>query len=114
MTEKTNAHSDYIRSVAFSPDGKTIVSGSDDKTLKVWDAVNFRPHVESEWESFSKEVNTAQKWEQPKLETQTWWRNNITGHEQAVKPSGGEYECLEPSKSGIQVLALLNCHLVQN
>ena len=36
--EKENAHSDYVRSVAFSPDGKTIVSGSDDKTLKVWDA----------------------------------------------------------------------------
>ena len=25
-------------SVAFSPDGKTIVSGSSDKTIKVWDA----------------------------------------------------------------------------
>ena len=37
-SEKTSAHSDYINSVAFSPDGKTIVSGSDDKTIKVWDS----------------------------------------------------------------------------
>ena len=36
--EKQSAHSDHVRSVAFSPDGKTIVSGSDDQTLKVWDA----------------------------------------------------------------------------
>ena len=36
--EKQSAHSDVVRSVAFSPDGKTIVSGSADKTLKVWDA----------------------------------------------------------------------------
>ena len=36
--EKENAHSGWVRSVAFSPDGKTIVSGSADKTLKVWDA----------------------------------------------------------------------------
>ena len=36
--EKQSAHSDYVLSVAFSPDGKTIVSGSLDKTLKVWDA----------------------------------------------------------------------------
>ena len=36
--EKQSAHSDVVRSVAFSPDGKTIVSGSDDMTLKVWDA----------------------------------------------------------------------------
>ena len=36
--EKQSAHSDDIESVAFSPDGKTIVSGSGDKTLKVWDA----------------------------------------------------------------------------
>jgi len=38
LSEKTNAHSDYIRSVAFSPDGTKIVSGSDDKTIKVWDS----------------------------------------------------------------------------
>ena len=38
LSEKTNAHSDWIRSVAFSPDGTKIVSGSDDKTIKVWDS----------------------------------------------------------------------------
>ena len=36
-SEKKNAHSGEINSVAFSPDGKTIGSGSYDKTLKVWD-----------------------------------------------------------------------------
>ena len=41
LSEKTNAHSDWIRSVAFSPDGTKIVSGSDDGTIKVWDADSF-------------------------------------------------------------------------
>ena len=36
--EKQSAHSNSVSSVAFSPDGKTIVSGSTDKTIKVWDA----------------------------------------------------------------------------
>src|SRR5207248_1006633 len=31
-------HTAGIGSVAFSPDGKRIVSGSDDETVKVWDA----------------------------------------------------------------------------
>ena len=37
LSEKTDAHSKTIRSVAFSPDGTKIVSGSIDKTMKVWD-----------------------------------------------------------------------------
>ena len=36
LSERAGAHSDYINSVAFSPDGTKIVSGSDDG-IKVWD-----------------------------------------------------------------------------
>ena len=36
--EKQSAHRDWVTSVAFSPDGSTIVSGSRDQTIKVWDA----------------------------------------------------------------------------
>ena len=36
--EKQSAHSGVVFSVAFSPDGTTIVSGSSNKTIKVWDA----------------------------------------------------------------------------
>ena len=87
--EKQSAHSGWVCSVAFSPDGKTIVSGSDDKTIKVWDAVNFRPHVESEWEQFDKTVEYQGCDSDEEDEVEEWWRNKVTGHEQATKPSGG-------------------------
>ena len=50
--EKQSAHSGYVLSVAFSPDGKTIVSGSYDQTLKVWDAgasalIPLNPHAQN-------------------------------------------------------------------
>ena len=30
-------HTDYVRSVAFSPDGSRLATGSSDKTAKIWD-----------------------------------------------------------------------------
>ena len=94
VAEKPSAHSSGITSVLFSPDGSQIVSadGSDDKSIKVWDAVNFRPHIDSEWEEFSKEVK-ERPWSEPEM--QTWWRNNVTGHEQSVKSSGSACMRLE-------------------
>ena len=43
LSEKTEAHSGTIWSVAFSPDGTKIVSGSDDQTIKVWDSGALLP-----------------------------------------------------------------------
>ena len=38
VAEKASAHSGTIRSVAISPDGTKIMSGSADRTIKVWDS----------------------------------------------------------------------------
>jgi Tol biopolymer transport system component len=35
-----SGHADWVTSLAFSPDGKWIVSGSNDKTARVWDSVS--------------------------------------------------------------------------
>lgn len=32
------AHTNWVRTCHFSPDAKTILSGSDDKLIKLWDA----------------------------------------------------------------------------
>ena len=47
LSEKTNAHSDFIKSVVFSPDGTKIVSACNGGTIKVWDMVNWsrRDHM---------------------------------------------------------------------
>jgi len=38
LSERTHAHSNWVMLVAFFPDGTKIVSGSADKTIKVWES----------------------------------------------------------------------------
>ena len=42
-SEKSEAHSGWVMSLAFSPNGTKIVSGSFDKTIKVWDVGVLEP-----------------------------------------------------------------------
>jgi len=38
LIHQLNGHNGTVNSVCFSPDGKRIVSGSNDHAVKVWDA----------------------------------------------------------------------------
>jgi len=47
--EKQSAHSRDVISVAFSPDGSTIVSGSKDRTIKVWELKTVQKTKNNWW-----------------------------------------------------------------
>ena len=80
-----------MTSVAFSPDGSSIVSGSYDKTIKVW---NVRPFLDSEWEEV--DISGMPKDRDGDVmiaglgyTKENYWRNTVTGDNEKEKPSGG-------------------------
>ena len=88
--EKQSAHSGEVNSVAFSPDGKTIVSGSDDKTLKVlkvWDAANPRPYNAAEWEKV--EGGGEEDYDEEADMDYPYWKNTVTGELRQEESTAG-------------------------
>lgn len=45
LRDTLKGHAQVVNSVAFSPDGKTLASGSDDKTIKLWDVATGKELV---------------------------------------------------------------------
>ena len=94
-SEKSNAHHDAVRSVAFSPDGTKIVSASSDQTIKIWDVANPRPYNASEWESREGKLPGFENSWDPAV---MYWQNNVTGDVRRDDSSAGVLFPTEPVK----------------
>ena len=93
--------------MAFSPDGKTIVSGSYDQTLKVWDATP-RPFDASEWEEVDISGMPKDRDGDVKIEglgyiKKNYWRNKVTGDLRKEYSTAGARLDPRTAQSGIQV-----------
>lgn len=74
----SRAHERWIHSVAFSPDGKWIATGSDDQTVKVWDAAKGKEL----WNQATPTAITAVNWSADGKQLLTGnWRGGIQVHD---------------------------------
>ena len=53
-------HEEAVSAIAFSPDGKTILTGSNDDTARLWDTATFRPARVAIAASFRRSCSSVQ------------------------------------------------------
>ncbi len=46
-----SGHSDLVQAIALTPDGKTVISGSRDKTIKIWDLATGTEKFTLKWQN---------------------------------------------------------------
>ena len=95
-------HSDLVRSVAWSPDGKLVASGSDDKSIRIWDVATGKEAM-GPLTGHSREVTSVAWSPCGKFVASGSWDNTIkiwhaeTGSEKcSLKGSIASWQNLEP------------------
>ena len=48
---RLQGHTNYVWSLAFSPDGTTLLSGSGDRTVRLWDTAPLRTRYQARHEA---------------------------------------------------------------
>ena len=80
MLSPLKGHDDTVFSVAFSPDGSKIVSGSYDKTIRVWDVSTGVEYLSSQQNADTNIPMSASDSSQTVSLHGGWFTDIITGH----------------------------------